>query len=262
METDNLDVVDKISRTGILIHKSVHYKRRRDLEVQGISSVWIQLTYPGRKPVLVQALYRQFRRLGKAGSHNPASQKQRWELIIKKWEQALLENKEIITMGDLNLNCRRWNVQTKDMNNYDRVQKPMSSSLQERILDKGTLLLNETTPTWNRNHPLAVPSVLDLMFTNRREKLINHQSGISSFSDHSLQILTRSSKEIITTPEFIRMRSYKEFDVNQYRENIVNHQFYIETFYEKEPDIITANIQQIVQESLDPLAKIKKLKIT
>ena len=35
METDNLDIVDQTSRTGMLLHNSIHYKRRRDLETNG-----------------------------------------------------------------------------------------------------------------------------------------------------------------------------------------------------------------------------------
>ena len=66
LETDNLDIIDEMSRTGILIHKDIKYKRRKDLETMGISSVWIELSHPGRKPLLVQALYRTIPEAGKA----------------------------------------------------------------------------------------------------------------------------------------------------------------------------------------------------
>ena len=46
LETDNLDMIDQMSRTGVLVHKNLHYKRRKDLEVMGISTVWIQLQHP------------------------------------------------------------------------------------------------------------------------------------------------------------------------------------------------------------------------
>ena len=54
LETDNLDIVDQTARTGMLIHKQLHYRRRRDLETSGLSTIWIQLAYPGRKPVLIR----------------------------------------------------------------------------------------------------------------------------------------------------------------------------------------------------------------
>ena len=74
METDSLDITDQTSRTGMLVHNNVHYRRRRDLESIGTSTIWIQLCYPGRKPVLLQALYRQFQRLASLVLSNlPAS---------------------------------------------------------------------------------------------------------------------------------------------------------------------------------------------
>ena len=93
LETDNLDIIDKMSRTGVLIQKNLHYKRRHDLEINGISTVWLQLQHPGRKPLLVQSAYRQFQRLGRPGTLTPASQRSRWSKLIAKWEAANLEGK-------------------------------------------------------------------------------------------------------------------------------------------------------------------------
>ena len=73
LEADNLDITDKRSRTGILVHKSIHFKRMRELESIGTSTVWLKLNYPGNKPILVQAIYRQFQRLGHSGSETPTS---------------------------------------------------------------------------------------------------------------------------------------------------------------------------------------------
>ena len=104
LEVDNLNVTDQTSRTGVLIHKNLHYKRRRDLERPGLSTVWIQLRYPGRKPVFIQALYRQHQRLDREGSKAISSQQKRWGQILDIWEQVSKENVEIITMADFNLN--------------------------------------------------------------------------------------------------------------------------------------------------------------
>ena len=113
LETDNLDILDQMSRTGVFIHRDLHYKRRRDLESQGTSTVWLQITQPGTKGFLFQAVYRQFQRLGVKGSIKPKFQYQRWNLIVQKWEQAITEDREIVTMGDLNLNLLRWEVPPK-----------------------------------------------------------------------------------------------------------------------------------------------------
>ena len=132
LETDNLDVVDEIARTGILIHNQLHYKRRKDLESPGISSVWIQLCHPGRKPVLIQALYRQHQRLGREGSKSILHQQKRWDRILTKWEEAAALGLEIITMGDVNLNSLSWNLPDEQKSPQDRLQSKMSNMLQER----------------------------------------------------------------------------------------------------------------------------------
>ena len=100
LELDNLEICDKKSRTGILIHNDINYKRRHDLETQGTSTVWVQLSHPSRKPILIQGLYRQFQRLGKKNTDTAAAQYQRWGKIIEKWSMAIKENKEIIVLGD------------------------------------------------------------------------------------------------------------------------------------------------------------------
>ena len=123
MEQDNLDLVDKMSRTVVLVHKKMHYKRRKDLETFGNSTVWLQFSYPGRKSLLLQAIYRQFQRLGVPGSIAPKLQHLRWEKVIEKWEKAILEDKEILTMGDINLNTLRWDISIEAMNSYDKMKR-------------------------------------------------------------------------------------------------------------------------------------------
>ena len=46
-----------------------------------------------------------------------------------------------------------------------------------------------------------------------------------------------------------------------YQENIINHPDYIETYHEKDPDRIAEGIQKIIQESLDPLAPVRRIQL-
>ena len=202
MEADNLDTVDQMARTGILIHHNIHYKRRRDLESTGTSTVWLQLSYPGKKPVLFQAVYRQFQRLGRKGSIAPTQQHHRWNMILTKWEKAIEEGRELITMGDINLNCLRWNLPPHQNNSYDLLKKPMIEALQSRILDRGFHILSDK-PTKIKDNPEAAPSCLDLMITNQVEKIASHQAGIPTFSDHSLQMITRTTRQIQSTQKYL-----------------------------------------------------------
>ena len=100
------------------------------------------------------------------------------------------------------------------------------------------------------------------MLSNRLEKIANHQAGLASFSDHTVQILTRNSKPIKTTQKYIRTRSFKNFNRQQYKENILNHPNYIEVLYDGDSDSITQKIQKIVNDSLQDMAPIQTIQIS
>ena len=260
LETDNLDIVDQMSRTGILIHKDVQYKRRVDLETQGTSTVWVQLSYPGRKSILLQAIYRQFQRIGVPGSKNPKKQRERWENIIKKWETAILEEKEIITMGDFNLNSLRWDLQETEKNSYDRLKEPMITMLKQRILEKGFKILS-SEPTVTSEIRETGQSCLDLMITNRSDKISCYKAGLDCFSDHTLQTLTQTTRGISKSKKYLRMRIFKNFDQETFRDNIKNHGNYIEALYSRDPEEITEMLQKIIQESIEELAPVKIIQL-
>ena len=261
LETDNLEIYDKKSRTGILIKNNIHYKRRIDLETPGTSTLWIQLSHPGKKPILIQGIYRQFQRLGKDHTKSIANQEWRWEQILSKWEIASLENKEIISMGDTNLNTLRWETPIEEKTSYEKSQINMVKNFQDRILNKGFKILNNT-PTRQKDNIESKPACLDLIMTNKIDKIANFQSGLSNFSDHTLQILERKAKIVEQKPKFLRIRSYKNFKKTQFRENIINHPYYIEIFYERDPEIITKKLQKIIQQSIDPLAPMKTIQVS
>ena len=260
METDNLDIIDQVSRTGILVHQSIHYKRRLDLEAKGLSTIWLQLNYPGRRPILIQGIYRQFRRLGRAGSNSITSQTERWRLILEKWEQADKEGMEIITVGVININIIDWDKPTNQMDPYEKVKAPMAKMFREKILQKGFKILNKK-PTRNDDTSGQRPACLDLLITNRADKILSHDT-LPAFSNHTLQILIRRTSEMKSQPQVIKTRSYKNYSNYDYKMGILNHGLYIETLYEKDPDVITENLQKIVGESLDSQAPIINVKTT
>ena len=164
-------------------------------------------------------------------------------------------------MGDTNLNFLRWDVSPAMMNSYDRAKKPMIDAFKNIIFEKGFTLLNKTV-TRNFDSPESIASCLDMMIMNQVEKIISHQSGLPAFSDHTMQIMIRATKGVVNNPQFMRIRSFKNFSQGDYKANILNHHKYVETLYEVEPDILTENIQNIMQESLNNLAPIKIVQLS
>ena len=260
LEVDNLEITDHRSRTGILIHRDIQYKRRRDLETPGTSTIWIQLNQPGRKSLLIQGIYRQFQRLGKPNTESIRAQTIRWELILQKWEKAISENKEIITLGDINLNTLRWDVSPHLKSSYEHTQAPLVQLFREQILNNGFKIINKT-PTKYKNTVDSKPACSDLILTNRTDKIVSFQTGLHSFSDHTLQSVTRSTKGIVNNPKYIRTRSFKDFNVETYKNDILNHPKYIETCYEPDPETILSNIQTIIQCSLDNQSPIQTIQV-
>ena len=136
----------------------------------------------------------------------------------------------------------------------------MIEKLKEEILSKGFQILNNEPTRINDTHD-ANPACLDLIMTNSLQKITGYQAGISAFSDHSLQTLTRSTKGIDKKQKYLRMRSFVNFNIQEFKTNILEHHLYIPSNYEPDPETIATNLQKILQDSIDPLAPIKILQV-
>ena len=142
------------------------------------------------------------------------------------------------------------------MSNYDRVKAPMIKSLKERILNKGFTVLSNK-PTKSVDNVDAEDSCLDLMIMNQVKKIVSYQRGIDSISDHTLQMLSQSTRGIKSTRKYLRIRSFKDFEKETFKDNVKNHGDFIETLYETEPDKITQKIQNIILESIEETSACK-----
>ena len=94
------------SRNAILIKNNLVYTRRYDLEDDTTSTVWIELRIPEGKNILISSIYRQWKlpkALGIPKSNNHQNQNIRWKTVLKQWEKARKENKEIIVLTDDNI---------------------------------------------------------------------------------------------------------------------------------------------------------------
>ena len=77
----------------IYVNKSVEAKRRVDLESKDIESIWIEICpHKSKRPLVVSGVYR------------PPSAKKEYNIILgKNIENAYLENKELVILGDFNI---------------------------------------------------------------------------------------------------------------------------------------------------------------
>ena len=261
LEFDNLDKTDGWSRTGILVKNNIKYKRRRDLESEGTSTVWLQVGCTGRKHFLLQCLYRQFQRPGRIASKSQQSQNNRWDTILEKWSLASNEDREIISIGDFNMDSISWDKPWNETPEYEKHKQTFYNKLKEKILMTGTFKLN-TEHTRVDHQPGGRATCLDHIYTTNPERISSHHTHQSTFSDHALLELNKKCKKFQNTKNFIKIRSMKNFDRTQYKENLKEHPLFIETLYTKDPDTIAQNITQMIQESLAEMSPVIRIQMS
>ena len=84
---------------------------REDLMCDKFSSIWLELGLPGKKKFLVCQLYREWQYMGQPNSDSKSTSEQlaRWLLFLDQWENALASGKEVIVLGDVNLDHMKFN---------------------------------------------------------------------------------------------------------------------------------------------------------
>ena len=101
-----------ISRVVCYKHISLVGGLRPDLMCDNFSSIWMEIGLPGKRKFLVCQLYREWQYLGQPDgtSRGIPAQLDRWITFLDQWERALDTGKEVIMMGDFNLDYLRYDV--------------------------------------------------------------------------------------------------------------------------------------------------------
>ena len=60
----------------------------------------------------------------------------------------------------------------------------------------------------------------------------------------------------------MKSRNFKNYNRETYVENVRNHYKFLETLYEPKPETIAKNIQQIIANSIDPIAPVQKVQVS
>ena len=164
---DNINL--KTSRVVVYKHTSIVAKIRDDLMSDKFSSIWLEVGFPGKTKFLVCNLYREWQYLGQPDSVSlgiPA-QLERWLTFLVQWERALGTGKEVIVMGDCNLDFLKFD---------DAGQlQPLVDLVLENIYPHGVQQLVQV-PT--RSWPGQQDSCVDHIYTNTLDKISNAQAFV------------------------------------------------------------------------------------
>ena len=99
-----------VSRVVVYTHNSLVVKPRPDLMNNQISSIWLEVGLPKKRKILICNTYREWGHLRQedTSSHTVPEQLARWKIFISQWESAIREDKEVIVIGDINLDSLKW----------------------------------------------------------------------------------------------------------------------------------------------------------
>ena len=102
--------INMTARIIMLTKDELNFKVEENLMVESVSSIWIKLSIPGSKPVLICGVYREHQYLGQVTdwSLQPEEQARRWNTFLRQVERAS-QSSICHLIGDFNLDFKRWN---------------------------------------------------------------------------------------------------------------------------------------------------------
>ena len=208
-----------MSRVVVYTHKSLIVKRRGDLEDLSISAIWLEVGLPNKKKILVCQGYREWKYMGQSDQSSGTVQAQlaRWCTFLKLWEQALLEDKEVVVMMDANLDFLKWTKDSLPASDGTARLKPLIDQLFTTIFPHGVSQI-VTVPT--RSWPGQDDAGLDHIYTNKPDKLSEVHAEFTGGSDHKLLKVTRYSKSLQRSVRYVRKRVFKNFVDKDFKETV------------------------------------------
>ena len=248
-----------LARAVVYTHSSLVVKRREDLEDEVISSVWLEAGLPRQRKIIVATFYREWQQPGNADQSSKSIQDQleRWCRFLTQWEAALSEGKEVIVMGDINLDFLKWTRTDLTPTDSTLRLKPLTEALFSRIFPHGvSQLVKVATRVW----PGLADSGLDHIYSNRPEKCSDITAELTGRSDHKLLKFTRFTKSLNRKVKYVRKRSFKNFDPKQFIEAVRNISWF-DIYMCQDPSTATELLTKKLTDLLDSMAPIRTIQV-
>ena len=91
-------------RISVLVNSALDYKRRTDLEVNGFSAIWLEISPRNKNSVLVCQVYREWKRKNadgtwEEGSQLEPAQQARWSMFMEVVKRVAASNQEFHLLG-------------------------------------------------------------------------------------------------------------------------------------------------------------------
>ena len=246
-----------MARVAVYTHTSLRVQRRPDLEDDTIPAVWLECGLPGQQRILVCIGYRQWQLLGQQdnSSGSVSAQLGRWLTFLNKWESAINEGEEVIVAINANLDHLSWRSENLPPYHISVKLRPLTDALFDKILPLGVSQLVAGATHLTRGQ---ARSGLDHLYSNKPDKLSSVQTYITGLSDHKLIKVIRFAKSFRQNPRYIRKRTFKNFDTEQFLENLENSNLE-EVLACNDDNDATELLEYKISRVLDDMAPIKTI---
>ena len=195
-----------VSRFVVYTHKSLVVKPRPDLMDPKISAVSLEVGLPGRHKFLVCNAYREwgYPNQPDKSSHSIPAQKDRWSLFLDKWEAAIVEDKETIVMGDINICHMKWMQQDLSTSDMAYKLRTLTHELFDRIIPHGFCQLVQGGSHVRQGQ---AKSGLDHLYSNKINKLSEVSLHSNGASDHKMIHVVRYSRSMRKDVRYVKKKN-------------------------------------------------------
>ena len=160
IEANTLCRGNKVARTIVLIKDTLAYKRRKDLENDYISSVWIQVIISKKVSLLVSSYYRQWslpKVLNFNQSNSTQNQLNRYQTFTNQVSKASKEKRDIMILTDENIDS----LQDKSKSGY--CNNIHLKNIRDQSIIENSLTYHNNKATFNRR---GIKSCIDYIISN------------------------------------------------------------------------------------------------
>ena len=216
----------------------------------GAATIWVKLGGKGGRPMHIGGIFCDHRLLLQDQPNmtgTPHLHKLRWNRIVKGWKLAA-KNAKCITIGDSNLDYKRWD-------NPDPRVASMVTQTKNEIKTLGFFqAIKETTRSW----PGQPDSLVDQLRSNSPESIISSSNTPRGPSDHNVigAVLRTKDREFQEHDMWRRMR--EGMDVESFRNRVASIDW--SEFYKcRNIDLLNSYLEDKIGEILDSEAPLKEI---
>ena len=199
------------SRVIAYISEDILYKRKpADQLRQDLPNVTLEIGLGKERKTIVNIFYREWTG-GISGLSNQGSQEERLLRQIEFWKSLYTQNKDVIIMGDANLDATKWNS-----SDYNPSLKSLADLVQDHLLEESSHQIVQGFTRSEMSNGVVHSSCIDHIYTNAPMKCDTPRVEAIGDSDHLGISITKYSKEVQYKPQAVLKRNYKNFDIERF----------------------------------------------